>query len=48
MQMPNGERKPYILGAQEERYRLIGEYYTHGLMKREVWNLNNAFSEDFR
>jgi len=48
MQMPNGERKPYILQAQEERYRLIGEYYTHGLMKGEVWKLNSAFFADFR
>ena len=44
--MPSGERKPYGLRKEPEAYRLIGEYYVHGLMYNEVWNLGNIYLEE--
>jgi hypothetical protein len=48
IQMPEGGYKPYILRTEEQKYSLIGECYTHGLMSGEVWNLDHVFFEDFR
>jgi hypothetical protein len=47
-QMPNGERKDFLLREREERFKLVGEGYVQGLMKGEVWGIDHAFFEEFR
>lgn len=47
-QMPDGERRPYILRDQEERFSLVGEAYVQGLMNDEVWDLKGVFFEDLK
>ena len=48
LQMPDGQRRPYILRDREERYSLVGEAYVQGLMNDEVWDLKGVFFEDLK
>ncbi|KAG4428532.1 hypothetical protein IFR05_015985 [Cadophora sp. M221] len=49
IQLPKGGKMlPYILRKQEETYALVGECYTHGIMKGEVWDTRGVFFEDLR
>ncbi|KAH7350751.1 heterokaryon incompatibility protein-domain-containing protein [Rhexocercosporidium sp. MPI-PUGE-AT-0058] len=49
VQLPKGGKLlPYVLRKEEEKYALIGECYTHGLMRGEVWDARGVFFEDLR
>jgi hypothetical protein len=43
----NGGIAGYVDRACKERFQLIGECYTHGLMSNEAWNNNSILIEEF-
>ena len=47
-QMPDGGNlRLLILRAKKPQYQLIGECYTHGIMRGEAWAVQSFFAEEF-